>query len=267
MGLRDNPHLMVITTAGFDLESVCCQMRNDCIDVLTRIAEDNNVFSMIFEMDKEDDWTQPDVWIKSNPNLGITVRKDWLQDQIKSAKTLKNEEIPILTKNMNMWVNGANTWIEDKYILQSMKGIPEFDAGGVVCYVGVDLSAVSDLTAVNYLIKHNDIYYFDTHYYFPEQYKTSSQYNRQKFVEWSNQGFLNLTPGNVTDYDYILHDILNYPYQIKAVYYDAYNSTQMIINATQQGIDCIAYSQATGSFNKPTKELETNHYVRLCCFQ
>jgi phage terminase large subunit-like protein len=49
---------------------------------------------------------------------------------------------------------------------------------------------------------------------------------------------------------------LEYPYLIKGLYYDSYNATQFAINATQQGIECIPYSQSVGSFNRPTKELE-----------
>jgi phage terminase large subunit-like protein len=256
MGMRENPHLMTITTAGFDMESVCYQLRNDCVDVLNGIKEDTNLFGMIFELDADDDYADEKNWIKSNPNLDLTVRKDWLRDQITSAQMFKNEEVNVLTKNMNMWINGSYTWIEDKYILQSMTDFPDFVKEDVIAYVGVDLSSVSDLTAVNFLIKHNDIYYFDTRYYLPQQYKTDSQYNRMKFEEWARNGHLTLTPGNVTDYDYILKDILKYPYYIRAIYYDSYNATQFAINATQEGIECIPYSQSTGSFNRPTKELE-----------
>jgi phage terminase large subunit-like protein len=277
MGMRENPHLMIITTAGFDLSVPSYQMHNDCVDVLNGLAEDNNTFSMIFELDPEDDYTNPEVWIKSNPNLGITVRKEWLQDQIKNAQNSRNDQTNVLTKNLDMWVNAPDSWIDDKYIIQSMKEFPQFDAGEIVSYVGVDLSSVSDLTAVNFMIKYNDIFYMDTHYYLPEQFKMQGEYNKQKFVEWYREGYLCLTPGNVTDYNYILNDILNYPYQIKAVYYDTYNATQFAISGTQEGIEFVPYSQSVGSFNKPTKELERlilqgsvvmmNNPVTLFCYR
>jgi phage terminase large subunit-like protein len=107
MGMRSNPHLMTITTAGFDMESPCYQLRCDCVDSLNGINNNSNTFAMIFEIDPNDDHTDPNVWQKSNPNLGTTVKTDWLKEQVKSSQIFKNEEVNVITKNMNMWVNGA----------------------------------------------------------------------------------------------------------------------------------------------------------------
>jgi phage terminase large subunit-like protein len=69
---------------------------------------------------------------------------------------------------------------------------------------------------------------------------------------------LTVTPGNVTDYDYITTDILKIAevLNIKGIYYDSWNSTQWAIDATSQGLPLEPYSQSIGNFNKPTKELE-----------
>jgi phage terminase large subunit-like protein len=102
----------------------------------------------------------------------------------------------------------------------------------------------------------NDTYYFNTKYYLPEKYTSSSSYNSQKYNEWTRQKHLILTPGNVTDYDYILKDILTEEIKPIGVYYDPYNSTQFAINAASEGLNMVQYSQSLASFNKPTKELE-----------
>jgi phage terminase large subunit-like protein len=258
MGMRENPHLSVITTAGFNLESVCFQLRNDCVDVLKGLSPDNNTFSAIFELDAGDTIEFSDAakrkWAKSNPNLGVTVRPDWLEAQVRTSQEFKTEEVNVITKNFNMWVNGAQAWIDEKHL--KFETLPAFKKTDTLAYVGIDLSSVSDLTAVNYLIKKNEIYYFDTRYYLPEKFVTVSNYNKMKFREWAEQGHLTLTPGNVTDYDYILNDLLVYPYLINGVYYDTYNATQFAISATMKGMNMVPYSQSQGSFNRPTKEME-----------
>jgi len=134
--------------------------------------------------------------------------------------------------------------------------LPEFK--DPICYIGVDLASTSDLTAVNYMIEQDGIFYNYTLYYLPERFKTISSYNRQKFLEWKKDGILLMTPGNVTDYDYILHDILENTknYTIAGIWYDPYNATQFAINATEAGIPMFPYSQSVASFNKPTKEYE-----------
>lgn len=71
---------------------------------------------------------------------------------------------------------------------------------------------------------------------------------------------LDVTPGNVTDYDYILNKIqalqTDFNLYIGGIYYDSWNATQFAINATAQGLPMFPYSQSIGSFNKPTKEFE-----------
>jgi phage terminase large subunit-like protein len=255
MGMRLNPHLMIITTAGFDLESCCHQLRNDCVDMLKSTDNsDNNIFSAIFELDKDDDYADESIWQKANPNLGVTVRTEWLRDTVASSKMYRSEETNTLTKNFNRWVSGAQIWVDEQYL--RFETFPKFDKSAVLAYVGVDLSSTSDLTAANFLIKQNDMFYFDTRYYLPEKFKSESQYINLKFREWAANGYLTLTQGNVTDYDYILRDILNYTYPIRGVYYDSYNATQFAINAQMQGVTMIPYSQSVSSFNKPTKEME-----------
>jgi phage terminase large subunit-like protein len=69
---------------------------------------------------------------------------------------------------------------------------------------------------------------------------------------------LTVTPGNVTDYDYVTADILRLAkiLNIQGVYYDSWNSTQWAIDATAQGLPLEPFGQSIGNFNKPTKELE-----------
>jgi phage terminase large subunit-like protein len=256
MGMRENPHLMIVTTAGFNLESVCYQLRCDCIDMLKNTDDDvdSNVFSAILELDVDDDYGDESVWVKANPNLDVTVRREWLQDTVSSSKMYRSEEVNTITKNFNRWVASGSAWIDESYL--RFEQLPAFNRRAVLAYVGVDLSSTSDLTAVCYLVKQDDVFYFDTHYYLPEKFRSESQYVNLKFKEWARLGFLTLTQGNVTDYDVILKDILGYRLQIKGVYYDTYNATQFAINATQAGVNMIPYSQTVASFNKPTKEME-----------
>jgi phage terminase large subunit-like protein len=255
-GMRKSPVQIIITTAGFNLESVCYQLRCDCADTLNGINDNTNTFSLICELDHADEYTDPNTWKKANPNLGVTVKTEWLKDQIKNAQIYQNEEVNVKTKCLNLWCNGAQTWIPDEYIIKSMKDFPTFDPHDVTAIVGIDLGSTSDLTAMNFLIIKDDIYYMDTRYYLPREYKNKNPYNKIKFEEWAQQGYITLTPGNVTDYDYVLNDLATYFCQIQAVYYDKYNATQFAVNACQIGIECIPYSQTTGNFNIPTKELE-----------
>lgn len=258
MGMRTNPHLCTITTAGFDKSLPCYQLRTTAVDILNEVKTDDSMFIAIYCLDEEDDWTKEENWIKCAPNLGITVTSKYLKEQVTSAQNNPSEEVGVKTKNLNIWCDSIDVWISDNYIYKASQSINlnNFTTEDI-CYIGIDLSATSDLTAVSYLIPKNDEYYYHTDYYLPQSCLQESP-NKEMYKLWHKQGMLNLTSGNVVDYDYILKDILtnNKKVTIYKVGYDKWNATQFAIAATEQGLPLEEYSQSIGNFNQPTKELE-----------
>ena len=78
------------------------------------------------------------------------------------------------------------------------------------------------------------------------------------YKDWKKRGLLNITQGNVVDYDYILKTILqiNNTAIIQKVSYDAWNATQWAITATAEGLPLEPFSQALWHFNRATKGFE-----------
>lgn len=101
-GMRDNPMAVIITTAGFDKLGPCYQYREMCTEVLSGLKENDSLFAAIYSLDEGDDWRESRNWEKSNPNLGVTVKPQYLQAQVQSAKNAKSEEVGIQTKNFNI---------------------------------------------------------------------------------------------------------------------------------------------------------------------
>jgi len=253
MGMREQPHLMTVTTAGFNKNLPCYKLRESCVDILNGVKTDETMFALICELDEKDDWTDPAVWIKANPNLDVTVNGEWLKSQVNQAITTPGDEVGIRTKNLNQWVDVAKVWISERYIADSF--ISEMpDISDEICYIGIDLASVSDLTAVAFLALKGDVFYIDVKYYLPQETVEKSQV----YKGWANKGLLTVTPGNVTDYDYILNDMVkaSETLMIHSACYDTYNATQFAISAAESGINMQAYSQSLGSFNRPTKEFE-----------
>lgn len=257
-GTRENPLEVIITTAGFDKLSPCYELRTTATEILSRLKEDDSFFIAIYSLDKGDDWKDERVWVKSNPNLNVTVRLPYLRKEVRKAINTPSDEVNVKTKNLNLWCDSADVWIPDDYILAasapvSLDSFTDRDD----CYVGIDLSSTSDLTAVSFLVPHGGKFHFRTHYYLPEE-ALQTKKNKEQYAEWVRNRHLTLTPGNVVDYDYILRDILEVDRQlyIAKVGYDAWNSTQFVINATDRGLPMEPVSQSIGNFNRPTKEME-----------
>lgn len=256
-GMRENPLAIIITTAGFNMFGFCYQYRQTCTEILSGIKTDDSQFTAIYTLDENDDWTDENVWVKANPSLGHTVYKDYLAQQVKKSLNNPALEVGTRTKNFNQWLSSSDIWISNSYLLENTADIKLGDYQGESAYMGVDLASVSDLTALSIMIPTDEKLLFKLYYYLPES-ALYNNVNAEIYKEWKRQGYLTVTDGNVTDYDYILRDIMKANQQlfIEKIAYDQYNATQWAINATNEGLPLEPYSQALWSFNKPTKELE-----------
>lgn len=257
MGMRNNPHLCTITTAGFDKTLPCYKLRSTSIEILNKLKTDDSMFIAIYSLDDKDDWTDKDNWVKCTPNLNITVTSKYIKEQVQSAINNPSEEVGVKTKTLNLWCDVADVWLPESYIVKASKDIHLEDFRDCECYIGVDLSATSDLTAVSYLIEKDNIYYFKTDYYLPESALVDKP-DRETYKIWKQQGLITITAGNVTDYDYITNDIVaaSNILNIQKIGYDKWNATQWAIHATEIGLPLEEYPQTMGNFNRPTKELE-----------
>lgn len=257
MGMRQNPHLCTITTAGFDKTLPCYKLRSTAIDVLNGLKEDDSMFIAIYCLDDKDDWTDENTWVKCSPNLDVTVTSKYIREQVQSAINNPSEEIGVKTKTLNLWCDTSEVWLPETYLVKASKKIDWNTLKDKPCYVGVDLAATSDLTAVSYLIVDDGTYYFKTDYYLPES-ALREKSHRELYKYWKQMGLLKITEGNVTDYDYITNDMMAYSniVSIQKVGYDPYNSTQWAIDATEKGLPLEQYPQNLCNFNKPTRELE-----------
>ena len=260
MGYRKQPLMLYITTAGFDLLCPCKKYRDMCEEILRGVKEDDTVFALIYEMDKDDDWKDSHNWYKCCPSLGITVNEDYMKQQIQMAQNNSSEERAILTKTFNMWVNMKNDWLPYSLLLENTKKfeIEEFkDVQKLYGIMGIDLGSTSDMTSISLGFNYESKFYFKTWLFIPEVALEESP-NKHLYLEWKKRGLIEITPGNACDYDYILNKILEINKSIKIfkVMYDKWNSTSFTEQAVQHRINMIPYSQSLGNFNSPTKEFE-----------
>lgn len=108
MGAREQPITLIITTAGFDIASPCYEKRTQVVEILERIREGNeneHIFGIIYTIDDDDDWTQPEALIKANPNYDISVKGDFLRAKQLLAMSTPSQTNKILTKHFNKWVS------------------------------------------------------------------------------------------------------------------------------------------------------------------
>jgi len=80
MGMRENPHLCTITTAGFDKALPCYKLRTTAVEVLNNLKQDDSFFIAIYCLDPQDSWTDASNWVKCTPNLDVTVTSKYIKE-------------------------------------------------------------------------------------------------------------------------------------------------------------------------------------------
>ena len=258
-GARKQPLMFIITTAGFNKAGACYAYRDNVIKILRGINEDDTLFGIIYTMDSNEEWDNPQMWIKSNPNLGVSLFPNYLEDQVNDAKNRPEAVRNVMTKNVNLWVDAEKTWILDDAWMKCV-GTTEIEGlRGCECWGGLDLSNVSDITAFVLIFHENDKFQLLPFFWIPEE-KMLEKIRKENinYDLWVKAGFVKVTSGNVLDYDFVKADILQIVeiYDLQSSAYDRWNSSQTIIDLQNEGIECNPFGQGYGSMSAPSKEFE-----------
>ena len=259
-GMREQPLGVIITTAGFNLDGPCHDMFELAVQILAGVKEMDNFFPFIWSLDEGDDWTDPDNFIKCQPNLGVTVSKEFMISEVNKAQVDSTALSGVLTKTFNKWVQSKVTWIPQPIIANLMKPLKLEDFMGKSVIMGCDLSSVNDIASISIMLPPDDDvdkYLFKSWTFLPEE-TIKEHPNRALYEKFVEEGSLITTPGNVCDYDFILNTIheINQQCPIAAIYLDKWNATQFQITTTEAGYNVVEFSQAVGNYNACTKEFE-----------
>ena len=150
MGARTQPMIYIITTAGFDKNGPCYQEeRQLVIDILEKNLDPvpEHIFGIIYTLDDNDDWTDENVWVKANPNIGVSISWDYLRKQVSEALASPAKQNNVKTKHFNIWTQAVSRWIGAETWAACDGKVFEEALIGRSCYAGLDLSTNTDITA------------------------------------------------------------------------------------------------------------------------
>lgn len=263
MGSRQQPLLLITTTAGFNKESPCYLYRKVMIDILENRKTDDTVFPLLFCLDDGDDWQDKNNWTKSNPNLGITPYMDYMENQYQKALNEgASKQVQFLTKNLNVWTSTSSVWIPQSYIDETRLYLNDDQLLGKLCYAGLDLASTRDICALVLCFPVQDgldKVHIKSYYFCPEDnIKERTLRDGVPYLQWQMDGHLIMTEGNVTDYDYIKSKVIEITkkYRIECIAFDRWNASQLVIHLTNDGANMKPFGQGFISMSAPTKEIE-----------
>ena len=270
MGAREQPLMLQITTAGSDMGGPCYEKRLDVIDILKGTVKDDAVFGVIYGLDEGDPWDTIEAQIKANPNYGISVDKEFLKGQLAQAKRSAIKQVSYKTKHLNQWVGAKAAWM-NMLALQAArrKTLNIEDYAGRECIGAFDLASKTDFASRAVIFPPIDgkpMAAFCKHY-LPEDVILEGGNNRYK--AWHADGWIEATPGNVIDFDYIEHDLdeLARDCDVLEVPYDPHQATQFATRMMSQGFDMVEVRHTVLGLSEPMKELEKLILSKKIIFQ
>ena len=258
---RMQPLYFLITTAGTDTQSICYETHQKAKDILEGRKIDPTFYPVIYGADESDDWTDPKIWKKANPSLGITVSIDKVKAACESAKQNPGEENSFRQLRLNQWVKQAVRWMPMHLWDKCAFVVNEDDLEGRVCYGGLDLSSTTDISAFVLVfppLDEDDKYYILPYFWIPEE-NMAQRVNRDHvpYDVWERQGKIETTEGNVIHYGYIEKFIerLGERFNIREIAYDRWGATQMVQDLEGMGFTVVPFGQGFKDMSPPSKEL------------
>lgn len=262
MGSREQPLLFIITTAGFNTASVCHEEYEIAKHIIAgdNGYENDEYFAMIFELDKGDDWKNPRVWGKANPNLGVSVSMDYMESQLKEARQKTSKESEFKTKNLNYWVSSKEGWISFDKWKRVHAPFDESQLAGLQCFGAIDLSKVLDFTALTWYFWIEDLgkYYAKHRFYIPEeQIEIKLKTDSPQIRKWIDRGYITAIPGETIDYEFMRKDIYSdaQEYEVQEIAFDPYLSKTLITELKDEFL-LVEMQQQIKKLSEPSKNWE-----------
>lgn len=259
MGKRAQPLMVLITTAGYDRNSICWEQHEYARKIIDGTVSDPTWLARIYAAGEGDDWAQAATWSKANPNYGVSVREEFLQRECEKAMQSPAYQNTFRRLYLNQWTQQESRWIDMATWDACAGALP--DLAGRKCYGGLDLASTTDIAACVLAFpaaSEGEPVHLVPFFWIPQDSMIERERrDRVPYSTWVRQGLVEATPGNVIDYAYIRARInaLKALYDIGEIAYDPWNATQLSLQLQDDGIVMVEMRQGFASMTAPSKEL------------
>ena len=223
-----------------------------------------------YRLDDVKEVSDPNMWIKANPNLGYTCSYETYQLAVEKAEKVPSERNDILAKRFGIPLEGYTYFFT--YEETQIHRFRNFN--GMVCAMGADLSLGDDFCAFTFLFPlRNDEFGVKTRCYISDlTYRQLPEATREKYDEFLREGSLVVMDCTVLDMMEVYEDldnyIINHEYTVEAFGYDPYNAEAFVNRWTSEngpfGIEKVRQGHRTESV--PLGELKKLALERMLLF-
>lgn len=211
-----------------------------------------------------DSWTDERVWPKANPSIGVTIQPSYLRKQVNDAQSMPADQALVKRLNFCIWTESHQVWIpSDVWGACRVERVRDANPDSLPCALGGDLSSTLDLTSFAAAIRIDDApgetvetvevesldpltntyvkrtlnlnfcVEFVPFFWIPEAMLLQRiERDRVPYDVWRAAGLINVTPGNVVDYDAIydaLNDDIAKRFKPREIGMDPWNATGLLV--------------------------------------
>ncbi len=274
-----------ITNAGYDRESVCYQHHEYSRKVLEAASpgeanHNDSWFAYVCTLDscaahhaegKQqpvdgcpdcDDWRDESTWLKANPNLGVSITRKYLAEQVEEAKGMPAKEGIVKRLNFCLWCEAETQWLSAELWSRGGGKLDPAALAGRECYGGLDLASKVDVAAFVLAFPDfpgpGDVSLLPFFWIPEETAKARSVAENVPWPVWAREGHVTLTEGEVIDQDAIEAEVkrLCETYRVVLAKVDPWNAAQITVHLMQYGLEVEEFRQNAQNFNEPTKLFE-----------
>lgn len=204
-GMRSQPLILYITTAGYVLDGPLVEYYENGQDALDNLEDDidERTFYFLAKLDKPEEADKPELWIKANPNIGLMDFVNLVTDWKKERKN-PQEKADWLTKQFNLFSDvGEMSFVDIPTIKKNNKVIDLEELRGRKCVGAYDLSETEDFTAaaLEFPLDNGDVFIL-SHSWIPQS-RYDKDNNQRRLDEWIKSGDLTVIPGDYVKFEYV----------------------------------------------------------------
>jgi phage terminase large subunit-like protein len=264
-GARDQPLIIFITTADEAEEgTIYDEKHNYTRNVANGIVTDPGHYGVIWAASKEDDPFAESTWRKANPGLGKSPTLAYMRREATKAQTTPSALPGFLRLSLNRRTREQIKWL-DLGKWDALDGeVDRAALRGRRAWGGLDLSAVSDFSAWATWVESNrpgaelDLL---ARFWIPEDRLEDLERKLQvPLTQWVNDGWLELSEGDVIDYGAIKAAIIGdcNHFDMQRVSYDRMFAGQMVqeLDTEVKGIEVVPVAQTYSGLSPACKEME-----------
>ena len=267
---NDDYLIVAISSEGTVRNGVGDTIKMELSDILKGDYQAPHVSIWWYKLDSIDEVANPELWVKANPNLGLTVKYEAYHQDVERAEKAPANRNDILAKRFGIPMEGYTYYFTYEETLPHRKR----DFWKMPCALGLDLSQGDDFCAFTFMFPLRDgSFGIKTRAYISELtlMKLPSAM-RIKYDEFMKEGSLIVMDGAVLDmmdvYEDLDQHIIEREYDVRCVGYDPYGATAFIDRWEREngpfGIEKVPQGSRTESI--PLGELKKYSEERMLLF-